>query len=86
MTLLHKIEEAASEIGLYINAKKTEYIIINIDNTFEIRDINGNMIKVVKDFKYLGSYIASTERDVKIRIGELSTSLIKYGSPTSQTN
>ena len=71
MKLLHKIEEAASEIGLYINAKKTEYIIINIENnTFEIRDLNGNLLKVVEDFKYLGSYIASTERDIEIRIGK----------------
>ena len=68
--LLHKIEEAASEIGLYINSKKTEYIIINLDNTIEIRDRNGNLIKVVKDFKYLGSYIASTEKDIEIRIGK----------------
>ena len=71
MKLLHKIEEAASEIGLYINAKKTEYIIINIENnTFEIRDLNGNLLKVVEDFKYLGSYIASTERDIEIKIGK----------------
>ena len=71
MTLLHKIEEAASEIGLYVNAKKTEYIILNIDDeSFEIRDVNGNLLKVVKDFKYLGSYIASTEKDIEIRLGK----------------
>ena len=71
MKLLHKIEEVASQIGLYINSKKTEYIIINIENdTWEIRDSNGNLIKRVNDFKYLGSYIASTERDVEIRIGK----------------
>ena len=70
-TLLHKIEEAASEIGLYINAKKTEYIVINLENnTFEIRDSNGDLIKAVTDFKYLGSYIAFTEKDVEIRIGK----------------
>ncbi len=50
---------------------KTEYIIINIENnSFEIRDLNGNLLKVVEDFKYLGSYIASTERDIEIRIGK----------------
>jgi hypothetical protein len=68
--LLHKIEEAASEVGLYINAKKTEYIVINQDQTCEIRDSSGNLIKVVKDFKYLGSYIAFTEKDVEIRLGK----------------
>ena len=70
MSLLHKIEEAASEIGLYINAKKTEYIIVNLDQTIELRDCNGKLIKVVTDFKYLGSYIASTERDIEIRLGK----------------
>lgn len=70
MSLLHKIEEAASEIGLYINAKKTEYIIVNLDKTIEIRDCKGNLIKVVTDFKYLGSYIAFTEKDIEIRLGK----------------
>ena len=80
MKLLHKIEEAASEIGLYINAKKTEYIIINIGhNTSEIRDLNGNLLKVVEDFRYLGSYIASTERDIEIRIGKAWGALARIG-------
>ena len=40
------------------------------NNTFEIRDSNGDLIKAVTDFKYLGSYIAFTEKDVEIRIGK----------------
>ena len=31
--------------------------------------IKGQRIKIVDDFKYLGSYVGSTERDVKVRIG-----------------
>ena len=31
--------------------------------------IKGQPLNKVDDFKYLGSYIGSTERDVKVRIG-----------------
>ena len=31
--------------------------------------IKGQPINIVEDFKYLGSYVGSTERDVKVRIG-----------------
>ena len=60
--LLHSIEKSAKEIGLHINVDKTEYMIFNPQNT--IRDVmsslNGERIKQVNEFKYLGSYIAST--------------------------
>ena len=35
-----------------------------------MKTLNGEKIKPVDDFKYLGSYIASTERDVHIRLGK----------------
>jgi hypothetical protein len=35
-----------------------------------MKDLNGKYIKSVEDFKYLGSYIASTERDIEIRLGK----------------
>ena len=63
--LLHLVEKAASEIGLYINAKKTEFISFN--QTGEIKSLNGNSLKSVKDFSYLGSNIQSTEKDINIR-------------------
>ena len=34
------------------------------------KSLNGEAIKNVLDFKYLGSYIASTDNDVSIRIGK----------------
>ena len=69
--LLHSIEKWAKEIGLQINIDKTEYMTFNQHNT--IRDVmsiqNGERMQV-NDFKYLGSYIASTEHDINIRIGK----------------
>ena len=66
--LLHYIEEAASEIGLYINAGKTKFISYNQE--VEIKSKNNNIIKSVKEFVYLGSNINSTERDIQIRKGK----------------
>ena len=63
--LLHLVEEAASEIGLYINAGKTEFICYNEEGEIKLR--NGTNIKPVKEFVYLGSNIQSTERDIEIR-------------------
>ena len=68
-TLLLKIELAVREIGLNIDIDKTEYIKFNQNNNLHILE-SGNMIKRVEDFKYLGSYIKSTDRDVNIRIAK----------------
>ena len=66
--LLHHIEKTAKEIGLYINANKTEFISYNQEGI--IHSLEGKNIKSVQDFTYLGSNIASTERDIDIRIGK----------------
>ena len=63
--LLHHVEDAASKIGLYINAKKTEYVCYN--QAGEIKSKSGNSIKAVNEFSYLGSNIHSTTKDIDIR-------------------
>ena len=42
--------------------------------------IKGQPINIVDDFKYLGSYVGSTERDVKVRIGLAWTAFDKLKS------
>ena len=69
--LLQSIERTAKEIGLYLNADKTEFICFNQDASEGMKSLNGEKIKQVEDFKYLGSYIASTEHDVNIRLGKV---------------
>ena len=69
-TLLHLIERTANTVGLHVNATKTEYICLNQDSATDIKSLNGSNIKKVEDFKYLGSYIASTERDIEVRLGQ----------------
>ena len=63
--LLHLVESAASEIGLYINAKKTEFICYNQHGN--ITSKSGVAIKSVDEFNYLGSNIHSTEKDIITR-------------------
>ena len=63
------IQKNASSVGLEINGKKTEQIQLN-DKSPTKRHLtsDGSIIEVVDDFKYLGSYIMSTEKDVENRI------------------
>ena len=64
--LLLAVERECRKIGLRLNAKKTKVIAYNINDT-TITTLGGEVIEVKEDFKYLGSWIASTEHDIKIR-------------------
>jgi len=66
--LLHSLETSASQVGLYCNEGKTEFI-SSSGNVLPLTSLNGINIKLVKDFKYLGSHINSSENDFKIRKG-----------------
>ncbi|CAM1310307.1 Uncharacterised protein r2_g2061 [Pycnogonum litorale] len=68
--LLHSIERTSKEIGFYLNADKTEFICLNQDASEGMKSLNGDKIKQVEDFRYLGSYIATTAQDVNIRLGK----------------
>ena len=63
-TLLHSLERAAAGIGLYVNAHKTEYMCYN--QTGDISTLDGT--PGVDRFTYLGSSIASTEKDIDTRL------------------
>ena len=65
-TLLHSLERAAANIGLYVNAHKTEYICYN--QTGDISTLEGTPLKLVDKFTYLGSSVESTEKDIETRI------------------
>ena len=60
---------AAKEIELCINNKKTECMLLN--HTGIVKSLNGNTIKQVENFSYLGSEISSTAKDVSSRIGKV---------------
>ena len=67
-SLLNSLESAANCVGLYLNESKTEYLTLNeSDPTNSINTISGIALKRVEDYKYLGSYISSSEKDFKVR-------------------
>ena len=65
-TLLHSMERAAADIGLHVNAYKTEYMCLN--QTGDIATLNGSSLKLVDKFTYLGSSVSSTETDIQTRL------------------
>ena len=75
--LLLLVEINAAKIGLRLNAKKTEYILYNQPDILELRAYDGSKINKVEDFQYLGSWIDSTEKDVKVRKAQAWTACHK---------
>ena len=65
-TLLHSRERASADIGLHVNAHKTEYMCFN--QTGDISTLNGSSLKLVDKFTYLGSSASSTEVDIDTRL------------------
>ena len=61
-SLLHSLEQAAGDIGFYMNSDKTEFMCFNQDVT--ISSLNSKPLKLVDLLIYLGSNILSTESDV----------------------
>ena len=73
--LLHSLENASENVGLYVNAKKTEFMPFNQEGNMQT--VRGEPVKQVSSFIYLGSEVADTESDVNIRIGKAWTALNK---------
>ena len=72
-TLLHSLEQAAAGIGLYVNAHKMEYMCYN--QTGDISTLDGTPLKLVDKFTYLGSSVASTEKDIDMRLMKVWTAI-----------
>ena len=72
-TLLHSLKRAAASIGLYVNAHKTEYMCYN--QTGDISTLDGTPLKLVDKFTYLGSSVASTEKDIDTRLTKAWTAI-----------
>ena len=50
-----------------MNTGKTKYMSYNNNKQFDIKTIGGTYLKRVEDFKYIGAWVYSSEKDVKIR-------------------
>ena len=74
--LLLRLEIEAETVGLHGNFKKTEYMRFNQEEG-EVVTLDGNKLKEVVDFKYLGALIQSSEKDINSRIGQAWQALNK---------
>ena len=81
-TLLHSVERAAAGIGLYVNAHKTEYMCYN--QTGDISTLDGTPLKLVDKFTYLGSSVASTEKDIDTRLTKAWTAINRKSDLTDK--
>ena len=66
-TILAEIEKAAAQVGLYINTKKTNCMSFNQDNVVDVVGSDGEVVKSVDDYKYLGAWISSSKKDFNTR-------------------
>ena len=69
------MERAATDIGLYVNAHKTEYICYNQTGDISTLDGKKNPLKLVDKFTYLGSSVASPEKDIDTRLTKAWTAI-----------
>ena len=66
--LLHRVELECAKVGLRLNAKKTEVLTYNVPPEHQpLITAGSTVLKEVEDFKYLGSWVNSTEQDLKVR-------------------
>ena len=65
-TLLHTLEWATTDIGLHVNAHKTEYMCFN--QTSDLSTLDSSSLKLVDKFTYLGSSVSSTEKDIDTQL------------------
>ena len=65
--LLNRVESEAAKVDLHVNAKKTEAMPRNQEIPIVIKTRSGNSIKEVDNFKYLGAWTQSSEKDFKVR-------------------
>ena len=65
--LLQRVESEYSKVGLLINYNKTKVMAFNTLDPIILKTADGQILDVEKDFKYLGSWINSSEKDIKVR-------------------
>ena len=65
--LLQSVERCVGKVGLKMNSGKTKYMSYNQHESVTIKTNDDSILEEVGNFKYLGAWMHSTERDVKQR-------------------
>ena len=56
-SLLERVENAATEVGLQISTSKTEYMAYNLQQQGDLTTPDNSKLRQVDDFKYVGFWI-----------------------------
>ena len=75
--MLRNIEIENAKVGLRLNAKKTEMMLFNQNVQMDVRSRDGNKKKVVDNFKYLGGWMNSSEKDFEVSKAQASSACHK---------
>ena len=67
-TQLHSLKRVATDIGLHVNAHKTEYMCFN--HRGDISTVNDSSLNLVDTFTYIGSSVTSTETDINTQLAK----------------
>ena len=65
--LLLSVEVECKKVGLGLNGPKTKFLAYNVEVQQPLQTIDGTQLEQKDDFKYLGSWADSSEKDIEIR-------------------
>ena len=65
--LLFSVERECKKVGLGLNGPKTKYLAYNIEEQQPLQTLDGTTLEQKDDFKYLGSWTDSSEKDISVR-------------------
>ena len=65
--LLHKVEGECRKVGLGLNGPKTKSIAYNVEDLTPLKTLDGTVLEWKDDFKYLGSWVDSSAKDIAVR-------------------
>lgn len=65
--MVNQAQELLYGVERSLNAKKTEVVSFNIPGNVNLMTLDGDLLAVTDDFKYPGSYISSSEKDIRVR-------------------
>ncbi|XP_078661569.1 uncharacterized protein LOC144905694 [Branchiostoma floridae x Branchiostoma belcheri] len=65
--LLRNVETSVARVGLQMNAGKTKFMAYNQQSPVCLKTTDGSTLEKVEDFKYLGSHMESTAKDINSR-------------------
>ena len=65
--LLLRVETECNKVGLRLNGPKTKYLAYNTDVHTPLHTRDGVILELKDDFKYLGSWVDESKKDIAVR-------------------